>query len=403
MTHVSVRSSEVQVRTKPALRLCPRPLQNRVWTFLQSNNIPVSLENGLRSNGAVALGGRSFYAWRRLAHLRSSFLYMEDGQPVVMLPPHSKEGDKAWTLRVPVNHRALAQVGPVLCECYWDSVDHDLVVSDVIYYNKTLVWETEDFTLRYQRLVDIVQGGILQSTHEFSDCVVSVPQYETLEAAGRWVMDDDAFCAVFQPEDRGMRRFRWVRERSDRSERSEHKERSDGVTKLHPGAAMQRDRSDRPERSENKERSEHNGRSEPQKPNYASAVGKKMLPTAPPLVGAGAGPSIQSDSEDEPSIPIVKSTSTVPKSTPIVSSASASAGAPTEGITICTLRLDTKNPLPDSYTLQGPNGADYGVAAVRSLFISLELREKLKAKDAVKVQVAWYEPFRKYEVISISC
>lgn len=139
MTHVSVRSSEVQVRTKPALRLCPRPLQKRVWTFLQSNNVPVILENGLRSNALGVLSSRTFYAWRRLAHLRSSLLYMEEGQPVVMIPPHSKEGDKAWTLRIPVNHRALAQVGPVICECFWDSVDHDLVVSDVVYYNKTVV------------------------------------------------------------------------------------------------------------------------------------------------------------------------------------------------------------------------------------------------------------------------
>ncbi len=384
MTHVSVRSSEVQVRTKPALRLCPRPLQKSVWTFLQSKQIPLVLENGLRSNGAVALSSRVFYAWRRLAHLRSSFLYMEEGQPVVMIPPHSKEGDKAWTLRIPVNHRALAQVGPVLCECYWDAVDHDLVVSDVIYYNKTVVWDTENFSERFQRLVEIVQGGILQTTHEYSDCLVSVPAYETLDAAARWNMDDNAFCAVFQPEDRGMRRFRWVRERSD------------GATKLHPGAAMPRDgreatlarnftASDHKDRQERNQLREYKEKVD-QKPNYASAVGKKSLPTAPPLTKEQA-PSIQSDSEDEPVIIKTKVTTAQNK--------------PSEGITVCSLRLDTKNPLPDSYILQGPNGADYGVAAVRSLFISLDLREKLKTKDAVQVQVAWYEPFKKYEVLSL--
>ncbi len=356
MTHVSVRSSEVHVRTKPALRLCPRPLQKSVWTFLQSKNIPSVLENGLRSNGAAALSSRSFYAWRRLSHLRSSFLYLEEGQPVVMLPPHSKEGDKAWTLRIPVNHRALAQVGPVVCECYWDAVDHDLIVCDVVYYNKMLVWETECFTERYQRLVNIV-GAVLQTTHEYSDCVVSLPQYETLSAATRWTMNDDAFCVVFQPEDSGMRRFRWNREHGERKERT-------------AGANTAKE----------------------QKPNYMSVVGKKahLLPTAPPLVKVSAAPTILSDSEDE--------APTGPKaSNPIVSKPA----APTEGIIVCSLRLDTKNPLPDSYILQGPNGADYGVAAVRSLFISLELREKLKTKDAVNVQVAWYEPFRKYEVISL--
>ena len=384
MTHVSARSSEIQVRTKPALRLCPRPLQKRVWTFLQSSNIPPSMENGLRSNGAAALGMRSFYAWRRLAHLRSSFLYMEDGQPAVMISPYSKEGDKAWTLRIPVNHRALAQAGPIVCECYWDSVDHDLVVSDVVYYNKTLVWETEDFSERYQRLVDIVQGGVIQSTHEFSDCIVSLPHYETLEAAARWTMDDDAFCAVFQPEDRGMRRFRWTRERGEYRERNDRQERGDGFG--------------------SKPDSKYGSS---QKPNYVSIVGKKVLPTAPPLTKAAPvkAPSIQSDSEEDDghknseftSIKTEKTVKMTKTSNPIVSLPSTSS----EGITICTLRLDTKNPLPDSYELQGPNGADYGIAAVRSLFISLELREKLKNKDTVRVQVAWYEPFRKYEVLSL--
>ena len=275
----------------------------------------------------------------------------------------------------------------MLCECYWDSVDHDLVVSDVIYYNKTVVWETEDFSERFQRLVEIVQGGILQTTHEYSDCVVSVPAYETLSAAAQWQMNDDAFCAVFQPEDRGMRRFRWTRERSDgRSATLAHSSTvSNGVTLLHPGAAMQRDRPERPERNQPREYKEKVD----QKPNYASAVGKKSLPTAPPLAKSVQAPSIQSDSEDEPVVVKTKVT------------AHSTQAKPAEGITICTLRLDTKNPLPDSYILQGPNGADYGVAAVRSLFISLDLREKLKTKDAVQVQVAWYEPFRKYEVITL--
>ena len=373
MTHVSARSSEIQVRTKPALRLCPRPLQKRVWTFLQSSNISPSMENGLRSNGAAALGMRSFYVWRRLAHLRSSFLYMEDGQPAVMISPYSKEGDKAWTLRIPMNHRALAQAGPIVCECYWDSVDHDLVVSDVVYYNKTLVWETEDFSERYQRLVDIVQGGVIQSTHEFSDCIVSLPHYETLEAATRWTMDDDAFCAVFQPEDRGMRRFRWTRERGEYRERNDRQERGDGFG--------------------SKPDSKYGSS---QKPNYVSIVGKKVLPTAPPLTKAAPvkAPSIQSDSEEDDNY---KSNEFTKTDNPIVSLPSTFS----EGITICTLRLDTKNPLPDSYVLQGPNGADYGIAAVRSLFISLELREKLKNKDTVRVQVAWYEPFRKYEVLTL--
>jgi hypothetical protein len=388
MTHVSVRSSEVQVRTKPALRLCPRPLQNRVLTFLQSNNVPVILENGLRSNALGVLSSRTFYAWRRLAHLRSSLLYMEEGQPVVMIPPHSKEGDKAWTLRIPVNHRALAQVGPVVCECFWDSVDHDLVVSDVVYYNKTVVWETEDFTQRYERLVEIVEGGVLQATHEYSDCVVSVPAYETLKSAAGWTMDDKAFCVVFQPEGRGARRFRWNIGASASASAPKHQPVQD------------------------------------QKPNYKSVVGKKQPVNVYDSISRV--PQIQSDSEGEGEAPVPRQNKNLPAPPPMAQkkpdvvkpaakpeaakpgAVKPNAAKPDEtkdGITECTLRLDTKNPLPDSYILQGPAGqgpaADYGVAAVRSLFISLELREKLKTKESVRVQVAWYEPFKKWEVLSI--
>ncbi len=390
MTHVSVRSSQVQVRTKPALRLCPRPLQNRVLTFLQSNNVPLVLENALRSNAVGVLSSRTFYAWRRLAHLRSSLLYMEEGQPVVMIPPHSKEGDKAWTLRIPVNHRALAQVGPVVCECFWDSVDHDLVVSDVVYYNKTAVWETEDFTQRYERLVEIVEGGVLQGTHEYSDCVVSLPAYETLKSAAGWAMDDKAFCVVFQPEGRGARRFRW----------------NIGAQ----GSASAQGSAQAPKHQPVQE----------QKPNYKSVVGKKQPVNVYDSISRV--PQIQSDSEGEDETPVPRQNKNLPAPPPMaqkkpdaaklwavkpeakpctVKPNAAKPDETKEGITECTLRLDTKNPLPDSYILQGPAGADYGVAAVRSLFISLELREKLKTKESVRVQVAWYEPFKKWEVLSL--
>jgi hypothetical protein len=299
-----------------------------------------------------------------------------------MIPPHSKEGDKAWTLRIPVNHRALAQVGPVVCECFWDSVDHDLVVSDVIYYNKTAVWETEDFTQRYERLVEIVEGGVLQGTHEYSDCVVSVPAYETLKSAAAWTMDDKAFCVVFQPEGRGARRFRW------------------NIGAPAPGQGSV---------------SKHQPVQD-QKPNYKSVVGKKQQVNVYDSISRV--PQIQSDSEGEGEVPVPRQNKNLPAPPPMAQKkpemakpAVAKPGAvkpnaakpdeTKEGITECTLRLDTKNPLPDSYILHGPAGSDYGVAAVRSLFISLELREKLKTKESVRVQVAWYEPFKKWEVLSL--
>jgi hypothetical protein len=80
-----------------------------------------------------------------------------------------------------------------------------------------------------------------------------------------------------------------------------------------------------------------------------------------------------------------------------------------DGTIECILELDTKNPLPDVYKLRtaangndSDKGTDYGVAAVRSLALSLEIRSMLKAGNkALRVDAAWYAPFKKWEVVKV--
>jgi hypothetical protein len=74
-----------------------------------------------------------------------------------------------------------------------------------------------------------------------------------------------------------------------------------------------------------------------------------------------------------------------------------------DGTIECILELDTKNPLPDVYKLStATDRTDYGVAAVRSLALSLEIRSMLKAGNkALRVDAAWYAPFKKWEVVKV--
>lgn len=376
MTHHSIRSSNVQVRTKPALRLCPRAFQNVVVDFLKNKNIPQVLEHGLRSNGQVALTTKVFYAWRRLAHLRSAFLYIAEGQPVVMIPAFAKEDSKAWTIRIPLNHRLAASVGPIICECYWDPMDHDLVINDVLYYNKELLWESHDYSERYQILHTIV-NEVIQNTDDFSDCMVSVPPFEKLNVAGGWD-DDSSFCAVFQPEDRGARRFRFVNGNVDRKpqgKRLQHDERP---------RRKQEDTSNRVTRQHIEILDDEDG-------DIISSISENENTTSECInhladfFGALPAPSAIVTN-------LIKSKETLKQD--VIKNMR------TDTI-VCLLELDVKNPLPDVYLLRREDGGDCGIAAVRSLAVSLEIRSELKNKKVLRVETVWYAPFKKWEVVRI--
>ena len=398
MTHRSIKSSEVHVRTKPALRLCQRAFQKVVCDFLKRKNIPQVTEHGLRSNGAGALTSKVFYAWRRLAHLRGCFLYMAEGEAVALIPPRcigpgsgsSPEDIKAWNIRVPINHRLLASVGPVVCEAYWDPMDHDLTVADVLYYNKEFVWETHGFSERYQLLHTIV-SEVIQSTGDYSDCTVSLPPYETLTAAGNWG-DDDTYCVVFQPEDCGSRRFRYTSGNSakphhDRPPRNNDRPRRDQDRPTRKQLEIQSDEEEEPE----------DLLTLLQKP-LASTSKKpetKPTPTIKLIQNDPNGISLDMISDFHSKLPAPTDTVTklVLKNNPIVKSE--------ENTIECILELDTKNPLPDVYKVRS-GSKDHGIAAVRSLALSLEIRGLLRAgKGSIPVAVSWYEPFKKWEVVKV--
>ncbi len=343
MTHRSINNSEVRVRTKPALRLCQRDFQKNVVAFLEKIRIPEVLESRIRSNAKAVVSSKIFYAWKRPAQLRSNLLYLEEGKPIAMIQWPNKE--KAWTIRIPINHRQLAAVGPVVCECFWDPIDHNLTLCDVVYYHKELVWQTESFSSRYE-LLNSIKEGIMQNTNEYSDCTVEIPAYCSMDAAAGWA-EDEAWSFSLQPEDAGCRRFRHGvdqarRPREDRQDRRQERQKSQPTLQI---------------QSESED--------EVQAPPQQQKI-KQLIPSPPPIVKKKESAGIEYGNID------------------------------------CILRLDTKNPMPDVYKLTSmTTGADLGIAAIRSLDLSLKIRTALQGAEQLRVKTAWYEPFKKYEITQL--
>jgi len=62
---------------------------------------------------------------------------------------------------------------------------------------------------------------------------------------------------------------------------------------------------------------------------------------------------------------------------------------------------DKLSKLPDTYILTSESGEDLGLAAIRSMDMSVALRTRLMKESELKVELQWYEAFQKYEVTKI--
>jgi len=62
---------------------------------------------------------------------------------------------------------------------------------------------------------------------------------------------------------------------------------------------------------------------------------------------------------------------------------------------------DKLSKLPDTYTIISESGEDLGLAAIRSMDMSVALRMRFNKTAELKVELQWYESFQKYEVVKI--
>jgi hypothetical protein len=341
LNYQSVRSSEPQIRSNPALRNANPGFQKRLSTLLEPTPIPFPTFQILKDTNQTILEHHPFYAWVRPAKLRSQYIVLHDTIPILLADP--KDDRRLHTIRIPFDKRRVQHSGPIVLEGAWDPQDHILWIWDVLVWDRQVVWSTMPYSKRWDTLKMIVDE-ILDCGHPMSDAEVKLPAWESLETVSKREDLDSAMTIDFQPEKAGQRKFLFlIRDTGPRFKPTTHHERK----------------------------------------MVADEYATKSKPAPAPAPAAAPTPV--------PADP-------VPSAAPTRLKESNSNTTPIEHARVGKLAKDLYSKLPDTYRISSIDGADLGLAAIRSIEISKKLREVLKSSPTIMVDIQWFEPFQKYEV-----
>jgi hypothetical protein len=343
----SVRSSEPQIRSNPALRFVSdnSGFQKRLSTLLEPIPLPFPTFQIFKDTSLSIIKQHTYYAWVRPAHLRSTWAILTPDMPFIMVDP--KDNRKMFSLRIAFDKRKLQHIGPIIMEGAWDAQDHVLWLWDVVFWERSNIWETTPYSKRWEILKTIV-NTILDCGNPISDAEVKLPEWESLEELASRNDIDTATSVEFQPEKESKRRILYLQRTGDvkyspvtHHERKMISEQGDKHREIH------------------------------KKNNKPSEL---PIKTAEPI-------------KDENSI------SEVPK----ISSEKINTQN-SERHCVARLTKDSVSKLPDTYRLKSIHDEDLGLAAIRGLHISTQIRELMKVRDSIVVDIQWFEPFQKYEV-----
>lgn len=389
----SVTNSEPQIRSNPALRIVSNStvFQKRISSLLEHSAAPFPTYQIAKDASKSILGTQKVYAWVRPAHLRAKWLVLEETMPLLLIDQRDMSKRMA-SLRIPFDKRKVQHSGPIVCEAAWDAQDHILWIWDVIVWQKQTVWNTMPYSQRWS-IVKEIAGSIIQKGGG-ADAEVRVPTWKSAVEMSRVETLDPATSVEFQPERAGQRRHLYlVKDDSVKVVAQTHAERkmvAEGgpkqtlVCQRCKGAHWTRDC---PQRGGGRKMSESSD--VPAAPNVSvtPVVTKQeniLVPHLPPLP---ASPPVEAIAE--------------PAVVPLVVLPPAQK-TPDRNIHVAVLRRDTLSKLPDTYRLTLLlDNTDAGLAAIRSLELSMKIRDMLKTHTEIKVDVQWYEPFHKYEVKKI--
>jgi hypothetical protein len=365
LNYQSVRSSEPQIRSNPALRQLGQKsgFQKRVSTLLESTPLPFPTFQLVKEASQTILETQKFYGWIRPSHLRAQWLVLADDMPTLLLDP--KHTDRLSSLRVPFDKKKVQQIGPIVCEAAWDAQDHILWIFDVVIWEKQVIWNHVPYSKRWTYVKDVI-GKILDCGHPMSDAEVRVPSWLSLNELGELPSLDPAMSIEFQPEKAGQRRqLLLIRDEGIKFKPTSHHERKMVSETL---------------------------------PHRKSAITKFAF----------VEDEVQLQQPSQPSQPSISVRKESIDSVPSVSSVQLKEEIEQKKIktvdnhpTICKLMKDKSSRAPDTYILKTVTDESLGLAAIRSLDISKRLRESLKNVEYVMVGILWYEPFQKYEVKQI--
>jgi hypothetical protein len=347
LNYQSVRSSEPQVRSNPALRQLGTKsgFQKRLCTLLEPTPLPFPTFQIVKEASQQTLQSQQLYAWIRPSHLRSQWLVLADGFPALLHDP--KHEDRISSLRISFDKKQVQLVGPIVCEAAWDAQDHILWIFDIVVWEKQMIWNKMAYSNRWE-LIKKVFGTVLDHGHPMSDAELRIPNWISLSDLAALPSIDPAMSIEFQPEKAGQRRqLLLLRDEGIQFKPMNHHERKMVAE---------------------------------QKPHIKKVYPVKQQPKQCAIV-----------LDEEHSLP--KEIYTPAKEEPVQ-----------EGVkqpvhpTTCKLYKDKTSRTPDTYRLESTTGEALGLAAIRSLELSKQLRESLAVHESIVVGVVWYEPFQKYEV-----
>jgi hypothetical protein len=349
LNYKSVRSSEPQIRSNPALRHISESsgFQKRISTLLEPTPPPFPTFQIAKESSQTTLEQHHYYGWVRPAHLRSNWIILADGMPMLLMDP--RNSSKLFSLRIPFDKREIQHKGIVVLEGAWDSQDHILWIWDVLVWEKQIIWNTMSYSNRWATLKMIV-NEVLDCGHPMSDAEVSLPHWQSLQDIRSKQDIDSALSIEFQPEKAGLRRHTFlIKNENIKFKPTSHHERK--MVSL-----------ETPNTSKNSSITPPiNVVSE----TSVEVKNEKILPATP-------APKL---TEKFQQIPEIDKT-----------------------IQVAYLRRDTYSKLPDTYRLLTIDGNDVGLPAIRSLELSKRLRLLFQSTDSILVDVQWFEPFHKFEV-----
>ena len=340
LNYRSVTSSELQVRSKPALRFVSEKsgFQKRLSTLLEPTPLPFPTFQIATEGSRKTLEQHAYHAWVRPAHLRSQHIVLADGFPILLKNP--KSDAKLMSLRIPFDKGRVQKLGPIVCEGAWDHQDHILWIWDVLLWEKENVWQTLPYSKRWD-LVKTVVGELLDCGHPMSDAQVRVPVWETLKDVAAKEAPASGFSIECQPEKAGMRRHLLLLKSNE----------VEFVAQNFHERKM---------------------------------VAEKAAPVSAPA--PKPKPVVEHDSSPAP--------------TPVVVESPPKQKAPQQQERhVARLSKDPHLKLPDTYRVKSvTEDEDLGLSAIRSMEISKVLRLRFAKETSVLVDVMWYEPFQKWEV-----
>lgn len=336
LNYRSVRSSEWQIRSNPALRQASSVFQKNVSTLLEELSPTFPSYSRICPKHGSVLSKFAFHAWERPAHLRSQWIVITDTMPVLLVD--TKQSRHVSTLRIPYLKARVQELGPIVCEGAWDAQSHELWLWDVHIWNRQSVWTSQPYSVRWSYLKEI-RDSILDVGNPLSDADVVLPTFLNLSDLRTKALDP-AYSVEFTPEAKGQRRLLFVH---PNTKQSSHKK---------------------------SDTSNHSKQETPQKHDSILEYGE--------------------DTEQQEENVLVK----VPEKAPTQAQPQKTKPLRVEK---GQLTRDTVSKLPDSYRLTY-KGTDMGLMAIRSLDMSLKIRKLFDTYPSLDVDAEWHEPFQKYEL-----